>query len=548
MLLARQTLIWLLIGACCTSLFGQEQSKADYYAQQVVTNEFVHPKKARAYIDTLNMLGGLPAREGHWLRAQLCSNIGDSMQVAYELIIDCLAENIQAQDTSMIIECLITKSFIERNLQQFYSSLNSLGYASKLATASNQLVFVPNIELDLGNAYLDLTGDTAASLEHLHNCIRVAVQVKDWRFAYEAQHSLAEILLARGQKDRAIAETRKGMSFSEEMDVNDPTRYFANYKFGCFLIEIDKCEEAIEQGNICYAKGNELEMNYLLFGGSMLLAEAYMECEDLEKAMHYSKINIELGEASGDIYGLLDAYEIGWRILEKKGMHEEALQMLKQLNTYESQIKDESKVVGMTRALYKGELARRDIEKEKIAVDLSLAQERSRLKTYLISSAAILLLLITIYTAVLYRKRKQEATLNRILAASNEVVNKQKEELLKTLQEKEKEEGYFYFNQSAIKVEFKDIILLESSNNYVLIHIAGRKIPLLERTKMIHLVQHFPETMFVRIHRSYYVNVNHIISRPSKYVVRMSNEKMLTASRNYVSNLGDKFMQEGATA
>ena len=72
--------------------------------------------------------------------------------------------------------------------------------------------------------------------------------------------------------------------------------------------------------------------------------------------------------------------------------------------------------------------------------------------------------------------------------------------------------------------KFTDIIMLESNNNYVLIYVAGRDNPLLELIKMIELIEDFPGSMFIKIHRSFYVNLNHIVSRPSKYLVKMTNE------------------------
>lgn len=94
-----------------------------------------------------------------------------------------------------------------------------------------------------------------------------------------------------------------------------------------------------------------------------------------------------------------------------------------------------------------------------------------------------------------------------------------------------------YFTQSAIKINFSDIIYLESSNNYVLVHITGRSTPLLERIKMIELVKDFPSSLFIKTHHSYYVNKDHISARPSKYRFEMSNGTSLNASRSYVNNL-----------
>lgn len=112
-----------------------------------------------------------------------------------------------------------------------------------------------------------------------------------------------------------------------------------------------------------------------------------------------------------------------------------------------------------------------------------------------------------------------------------------------TLDSIKKETNSYYFIQSAIEVKFEEIILLESSGHYVLIYVKDRENPLSERIKMADLIAYFPNTLFVKIHRSFYINVNHIVSRPSKYLIKMSNGQEVKASRNYVENLGEKFLK-----
>ncbi|MGH1338400.1 MAG: LytTR family transcriptional regulator DNA-binding domain-containing protein [Aureispira sp.] len=101
----------------------------------------------------------------------------------------------------------------------------------------------------------------------------------------------------------------------------------------------------------------------------------------------------------------------------------------------------------------------------------------------------------------------------------------------------QEEQETFYFSQSAIQIAFTDILCLESSNNYVLIHVLTRPTPLLERVKMIKLIEGFPSHLFIKTHRSYYVNKKHIVARPSKYKFELSNGIQLSASRSCVENL-----------
>ena len=83
------------------------------------------------------------------------------------------------------------------------------------------------------------------------------------------------------------------------------------------------------------------------------------------------------------------------------------------------------------------------------------------------------------------------------------------------------------------KLKFDDILFLESENVYVLIHTVHKK--LLVRTTMQQYLEHFDERIFVRIHRSYVVNVNHIESINSENII--INRITLPLSKNYRDEL-----------
>ncbi|SHN31585.1 two component transcriptional regulator, LytTR family [Cyclobacterium lianum] len=71
-----------------------------------------------------------------------------------------------------------------------------------------------------------------------------------------------------------------------------------------------------------------------------------------------------------------------------------------------------------------------------------------------------------------------------------------------------------------VKVLLKEIILVEGYKDYVKIHLSGKTSPLLSLTTLKNMEEMLPESQFMRIHRSYIINLDHIQSI-SKSTVNM---------------------------
>lgn len=59
------------------------------------------------------------------------------------------------------------------------------------------------------------------------------------------------------------------------------------------------------------------------------------------------------------------------------------------------------------------------------------------------------------------------------------------------------------------KVRFRDILFLEASGSYCVIHLSAADNIICTRT-LTELVRHFPVASFVRVHRSFVVNMEHV--------------------------------------
>ena len=85
-------------------------------------------------------------------------------------------------------------------------------------------------------------------------------------------------------------------------------------------------------------------------------------------------------------------------------------------------------------------------------------------------------------------------------------------------------------DKKSYKLQIKEIIYIESLLEYVAYHTDKNKIMCLGSLKKI--VDKFPKNQFIRIHKSYLVNKEHIISY-TKTIITLSNNQKLDIGRIY---------------
>lgn len=86
------------------------------------------------------------------------------------------------------------------------------------------------------------------------------------------------------------------------------------------------------------------------------------------------------------------------------------------------------------------------------------------------------------------------------------------------------------------KAFFKDILYLESDNNYVMVHTTDKQY--LVRTSLQSYAEHFDPKKFFRIHRSYVINLDHVQMINSEIV--MISKKELPIGKSYRDELLSK--------
>ena len=98
-----------------------------------------------------------------------------------------------------------------------------------------------------------------------------------------------------------------------------------------------------------------------------------------------------------------------------------------------------------------------------------------------------------------------------------------------SIQESEKDYLVVRSDRKMIKINFADILYVESLSDYVKLHTSNQSI--ITRETITALEAKLPSNAFIRIHRSFIVSINAISSYTNEYVE--INDSSLTISRSY---------------
>ncbi|MCD6179940.1 MAG: LytTR family transcriptional regulator, partial [Bacteroidales bacterium] len=100
-----------------------------------------------------------------------------------------------------------------------------------------------------------------------------------------------------------------------------------------------------------------------------------------------------------------------------------------------------------------------------------------------------------------------------------------------SIQESEKDYLVVRSDRKMIKINFADILYVESLSDYVKLHCTNQTI--ITRETITALEAKLPSNAFIRIHRSFIVSINAISSYTNEYVEIQGSS--LTISRSYRS-------------
>lgn len=112
--------------------------------------------------------------------------------------------------------------------------------------------------------------------------------------------------------------------------------------------------------------------------------------------------------------------------------------------------------------------------------------------------------------------------------------NQSKQQADKKENEKPSEYIFLKVEYSLVKVMLKDIAYIEAYKDYVKVHLADKPNPLLSLTSMKSMEEMLPTDKFMRVHRSFIINLDHINSI-SRNTVNIGDAN-ISVSENYKDN------------
>lgn len=95
---------------------------------------------------------------------------------------------------------------------------------------------------------------------------------------------------------------------------------------------------------------------------------------------------------------------------------------------------------------------------------------------------------------------------------------------------------FFKADYKIIKVEVSDIVYVEGMSEYLKIYVVGEQVPKVVLMSFSKLLEKLPATRFVRVHRSYVINLAKV-SEVSSGMVLMSTGKRIPIGDSYRSTL-----------
>jgi DNA-binding LytR/AlgR family response regulator len=128
------------------------------------------------------------------------------------------------------------------------------------------------------------------------------------------------------------------------------------------------------------------------------------------------------------------------------------------------------------------------------------------------------------------------------LARFIKACNKAREACLKTPSSLPRANNHFFVkcNNNIEKVFYEDLLYAEAMLNYVMLHTASRKIMVYVTIKS--LEQQLPADVFIKVHKSYIVNINKINSIDGN-IISVGNNK-ITISQNLKEKVIDEIIKD----
>ena len=375
------------------------------------------------------------------------------------------------------------------------------------------------------------------SIGYYYKAKSLAKSTNNDEWFFKANQNIANLHLRTSYLDSALYYFNKSVVYSEKIQNNFQiansrmglaNTYFRLNELDSALVNFKKSNakiEGITDPRFKNQSGRLFGNNYLRIGEICFLKEDY-DC---------AIKNAELSLAIADKYNIPHIYKTSYSLLgrtySKLGNTDKAEEYFDlQLNLDVQKINPKDIIVTEPRNS-------KIISERNYALDKSIKKTVDKKKFYQSGLFISLLIVVLLFIGLLYYINQKRAIEKEFLVIQEEL------DTLKVQKEPAAKEQSFIKLKSNAIINVAEILYVKSDGHYVEYYLSNKERPEIDRNTLIDVTKELPSDTFVRMHRSYIVNIYKIkIINSTKLM--LDNGVWLNLSRTYKQHLKDLLQKQ----
>jgi len=405
-------------------------------------------------------------------------------------------------------------------------------YANELLKYSKQ----NNLEFWKYSAYVALgnsqknSGNIIESNNTYHIALNIAEAISDRKAQYMVMNNIAMNHKRLNRNDSAYYYFKQLDNYhSKQLEVLPAS--IAKMNIGLTFLQYQELDSANYYLKKSYKGFKEIKNKRFIAQNLSLLGELQLQKEAYTKALEYVDSSLNLANKNNLKFLLPTNYSLLSRIYTSMGNEEKAEEYSTLIKEYRPKDMEfsESKIANLNNA----------IRVDKAKVYESILNDSEDSKKFYKTNFFIILIIVLFLGIIIYFLVKR----NRIIENEVKEIQQKINEIRTTKNVVELEGEKVIRLKSKASINSSKILYVKSDGHYVEYHLDTKKNPEVDRNTMIEVEKLLPTQSFVRIHKSYIVNINRIKIINSNKIMLDTGE-WINLSRVYKQALKDILHKE----
>lgn len=422
------------------------------------------------------------------------------------------------------LNTLIKKNARNKDSLTFYAN-ELLKYSEK----NNLKFWQYTAYVALGNAER-VSGNLKRSNDYYHIALQIVTAIADDKAKYMVMNNIALNLKRLNRYDSAFYYFNKLNSYhTNQLEVLPAS--MAKMNIGLLFLQYQDLDSAEYYLNKSYNGFKTLNNNRYIAQNLNLLGEIQLQKGIFKNALEYADSSLKLATENNIKFLQPNNYSLLSRIYTKMGNIEKAKEYSnlavstrpREMDFSESGIADLNEEIRINKA-------------KAYETQLNEVKDSNQFFKSNLFIAAILILALIVIVYLFYKRNKSiENEFKKIQQKLNET------KVAKV--EGKGEDGKIIHLKSKATINSAKILYIKSDGHYVEYHLDMRKNPEVDRNSLIDVEKMLPPQSFLRIHKSYIINISRIkIINSTK--VMLDTGKWINLSRAYKQPLKDLLNKE----